>query len=78
MKYIQTPARLEVVEQELAGHPDQQFAGYILTGLSQGFRIGFQHTSNSLHQAACNMLITEPRVVSNYARNELLTGRLME
>jgi len=43
---ISTPARVEVWQWELAGHPDQAFAKYVLQGLEQGFRVGFRYTSN--------------------------------
>ena len=65
LEHIQTPARLDIWKRELAGHPDQQFARFILKGLSSGFRIGFQHQSSRLHQAGVNMRITEPQVVSD-------------
>ena len=78
MRHIQTPATLEVWRRELAGHPDQQFARYIMGGLSQGFRIGFQHGTSTLRQAAGNMPITEPGVVSDYIKEELGTGGLVE
>ena len=78
MTHIQTPARLEVWKQLLANHPDQKFAGFILEGLSAGFRVGFQHGSSLLRQASRNMRITEPQVVSDYIRDELQAGRLVE
>ena len=78
MKHIQTPARLEVWKQLLASHPDQQFAGLILEGLSSGFRVGFQHHSSQLRQANSNMRITQPQVVSDYIKDELQAGRLVE
>ena len=70
--------QMGVWRHELAGHPDQQFARYIMGGLSQGFRIGFQHGTSTLRQAAGNMPIKEPEVVSVYIKEELGAERLVE
>lgn len=78
MKHIQTPAIAAVWEKQLAGHPDRQFVRYILQGLDQGFRIGFQHSSSRLQQAGSNMWIKDPKVVSDYIAEELAVGRLVE
>ena len=59
-------------------HPDQQFARYILHGLSQGFRIGFQHQSGRLRQSHSNMPIADPHVVTEYIMAELAANRLVE
>ena len=78
LKHIQTPAITEVWEKELVGHPVPQFARYILQCLSQGFRIGFQHRSSRLQQAVGNMVVADPKVVSDYIGEELAAGRLVE
>lgn len=77
-KHIQTPAIIEAWTKELAGHPDQQFARYILQDLTQGFHIGFDHSLSRLQQAGGNMLITDPRVVLEYIAAELSANRLVE
>ena len=77
-KHIQTPAIAAVWEEALAGHPDRQFVSYVLQGWNQGFRIGFQHSSSSLRQAASNMPINNPEVVSGYIAEELSAGRLIK
>ena len=61
LKHILTPAIIEVWEKELVGHPDPQFARYILQGLSQGFCIGFQHGSSRHQQAVSNMAVQTRR-----------------
>ena len=45
---IVTPLQVEVWEAGLAAHPDRQFAEYILQGLRQGFRIGFDRAKTHL------------------------------
>ena len=69
---ISTPARVEVWQQELAGHPDQAFTKYVLQGLEQGFRVGFRYTSNLIPNKR-NMLsaVQHPQVVRNYLKEEL-------
>ena len=43
LSLIQTPLVSQARETALAEHPDRAFTMYILEGLHQGFRIGFQH-----------------------------------
>ena len=38
-----TPLNLAAWVQELENHPDQEVAQYLLQGISQGFRIGFNY-----------------------------------
>ena len=33
---------VSVWKEELSSHPDQQYANFIITGLEEGFRIGFK------------------------------------
>lgn len=73
---IQTPVRLTAWQKGLANHPDQRFAKYVLQGLSEGFRVGFQYQTNQLQQSHRNMLITQPTVVGEYILNELEANRL--
>ena len=76
---INSPVRLSVWQEELARHPDQAFAQYIIQGLSQGFRIGYQHKTSSLKPAKYNMLSASqhPDVVSSYLHEELSLNRVV-
>ena len=38
-----TPIFVSALWSAMQHHPDQRFAGYILSGLTNGFRIGFDH-----------------------------------
>ena len=40
-----TLLRVDEWEQSLTRHPDSLFAGYIVRGLREGFRIGFRRAS---------------------------------
>ena len=65
-----------MASQTIAGHPDQGFAHYILAGLQQGFRIGFNHGSASLRQGEGNMKCDNPQAVADYLQAELEANRL--
>ena len=60
-------------------HPDQQYAKYIHTGLSQGFRIGFDMDRTSLKSSThSHPSATDNQVlVSEYIRSEVECGRLV-
>ena len=47
LTHIQSPLRKSLCEWQthLRDHPDQQFADYVVLGLQDGFRIGFDHAS---------------------------------
>ena len=62
----------------LREHPDQYFAGYVLDGLRNGFRIGFDHTA-PLRSARRNMpsAAEHPEVIDNYVNGERADGRIL-
>ena len=69
---INTPGKLEVWQKELEGHPDKVFSHYILQGLEQGFRVGFDYTSNLLPSKRNMLPAAQHReVVSGYLGEEL-------
>ena len=74
-----TPLRLQAWRKELVGHPDRDFVDYILCGLEQGFRIGFNKQSVQLKCRQGNMLSAseQPEVVENYQQEELRADRVI-
>ena len=70
---ITNPLVSSIWEQELKDHPDRQFAAYMVNGIKQGFRVGFDHNK---HLASCssNMVsaLDHPDVVNDYLQQELL------
>ena len=52
---IATPLQLQIWEDLLQGYPDQKFAQYIVSGLRNGFRIGFNQEAR-LKAGTHNML----------------------
>ena len=74
-----TPVRSTVLSRYLASHPDQQFARYIIQGITHGFRIGFNIPSSQLRSSSRNhpsSLVNE-RVVSTYIAEEVTFGRMV-
>ena len=62
----------------LSGHPDRALAGFLLRGLSEGFRIGF-FRSAPLRGATRNMLsaLQHPEVVESYLEKECSLQRML-
>lgn len=78
LEEITCPLITQVWEQELKGYPDKQFAQYILAGIKNGFRIGFNYTAVKLTDSSNNMLsaIEHPEVVDEYLDAELEHQRM--
>ena len=76
---VVTPLKVHAWERELAAHPDQEFAAYILKGIKQGFRIGFNRSSVQLRCRQGNMhsASEQPEVVENYLQEESRAGRVI-
>ena len=78
LRHIESPIRVRVWKQSLSEHPDQQFAHYILKGLEEGFRIGFQYKHAQLKQCSSNLVVKDPLVVSEYLDTEFSLNRLIK
>ena len=70
---------LSAWEYYMRRHPDGQFRRYIMTGIEQGFHIGFARSS-PLRPAGRNhpSAVAHPSQVTNYIHAELEGGRLLE
>ena len=69
-------------EEMLAHHPDRRFVEYLMSGIKEGFRIGFRRLESekkSLSSARKNMYSTVdyPHVVRDYLRDELKRGTVL-
>ena len=74
-----TPLKLAQWEHMLAHHPDREYVGYILSGIQEGFRVGYERGVHRLGSARKNMKSVEenPQVVSDYLeaeKREVLLG----
>ena len=74
---ITSPFSPDAWEDVLTTHPDRAYVSYLLSGLKQGFRIGFDRRHH-LIQAKDIMPSTKnnPDVVTAYLRNEAQARRI--
>ena len=75
---IVTPLSLTAWAQSLHSHPDKGFTNFVIAGLANGFRIGFNPALVSLGSAHSNMrsALDHPQTVSEYLSGEKATGRI--
>ena len=73
-----TPINAEKLQHELYFHPDQTQADYVISGLSNGFHLGFNPRAVSLKSARQNMpsASLQPSVIDQYLLTELEKGRV--
>lgn len=66
-------------EANLRHHPDSAFAEFILQGLREGFRIGFDYSRRDCRSSRRNMSSarSHPQVISRYVQEELSQRRLV-
>ena len=72
---IDTSLRWTTWAAQLANHPDRQFVNYILSGIHDGFRIGFCR-SYPLQYSGQNLHILRPSLVSDYLAREVQLHRM--
>ena len=77
LSHIRTPLIMGAWRAALNHHPDSAFADYILRGLSQGFRVGFQYGVCSVQQESANMWVKDEQVVTEYIKKEVEADRLI-
>ena len=75
---ITSPLQWRVWDEALRDHPDQRFRSYIVTGLRDGFRIGFQGARSGC-TVTKNMRSAEEKadVISRYLQEECASGRVL-
>ena len=75
---IHTPLIIHSWRKALSSHPNQPLVEFFLKGISQGFRIGFNHLPNELKPARKNLAgaLQHPQVVEEYLSAELLHHRV--
>ena len=78
IKSIVTPLDWEVWDAKLAKHPDQQFRQYIVSGIRNGFRIGFDY-QRPLKSSRRNMpsVASQPQAIREYLAVECAAGRIL-
>ena len=75
---ISSPLALQEWEKVWASHLDRAFTSYLLHGIKEGFRVGFNR-SFPLRSAKANIRLAaeHPDVVSQYLREEVELGRVL-
>ena len=78
LRSVRSPLSPTAWAAALSGHPDRALAGFLLRGLSEGFRIGF-FRSAPLRGATRNMLsaLQHPEVVESYLEKECSLQRML-
>ena len=78
MRAVHTPLSWQEWDRSLSCHPDQQFRQYIVNGIRQGFRLGFDY-AHVIRSSSHNMPSTSehPQVVSEYLAAECSHGRVV-
>lgn len=74
-----SPLRAATWQDALLRHPDEQFRQFLVRGLREGFRLGYQATRSRLHTAKRNMpsAYEHPEVIDAYLSSECLLGRVL-
>ena len=72
-----SPLQIDHFAHELASHPNQAQVAYVLDGIRNGFRVGFQ-AHQRLHSASKNKVsaLANPQVIDAYLDNEVRLGRV--
>ena len=75
---IATPLNLQAWRTALSDHPDRQFASYILSGIENGFRVGF-NCDQPLHSVSknCPSADAHPQVITEYTTEEAAAGHFI-
>ena len=76
--HLVSPLQFSHFQAELGDYPDQTAAAYVLTGLREGFHIGFETSSVTLRSASSNMrsALVHPSVIDAYLETEVSHGRV--
>ena len=77
LKQITTPLDSALWEEALSSHPDKQFAEYVVSGIKEGFRIGFNYGCKVV-SSKNDMLsaLENPQVIEDYLQNEVQLNRM--
>ena len=76
---VRSPLQWEVWQEHLRSHPDRDYAEYLICGLRDGFRIGFDYQGHKSRSSRENMrsAVERPEVVRECIEKECIAGRLL-
>ena len=70
-----SPLILSQWQQELYHHPDKRYTKYILQGIEEGFKIGFNN-SHVLQSSTSNLPTPNPSIITDYLAKEVFLNRM--
>jgi len=75
---VSTPLIPSTWEALLTSHPNRQLVQFFMSGISQGFRIGFKQPKKTLKSAKRNLgcALDYPETVTKYLADEIVLGRV--
>ena len=75
---VSTPLPWQAWDRKLASHPDQCFRKYIVSGLRDGFRVGFDY-AHYCRRSKHNLLSAtdQPQIIRDYLAEECAAGRVV-
>ena len=76
---VNMPLQVTEWNRAMASHPDREFVEYLLRGIREGFRIGYNHRGHTCRPASKNMLSARqnPQVVEEYLAKAVKEGRVI-
>ena len=80
MNAINTPLDWREWDRCLADHPDERFRRYIVNGIREGFRVGYDYRrAGQIRSAQGNMSSTQehPEIIRDYLAKECSEGRVL-
>ena len=68
LDHIVTPLSLQSWQASLANHPDRAFVNWVVAGIQDGFRIGYDYTCGRPKSSRRNLIsaLEKPRVIREY------------
>ena len=75
---VNTPLDVSNWNKLLADHPNRPLVDFFITGITEGFRIGFKEQSTPLKSAKRNLsyALQHPKTVENYLSEEITHGHV--
>ena len=79
LSQVHTPLVLQCWQQHLRDYPDTTFATYLLEGIANGFRIGFNYQQHGCRSAKRNMISANQHqsVIDDYLAKECSVRRII-
>ena len=79
LDHIVTPLSWRSWQASLANHPDRAFVNWVVAGIRDGFRIGYDYSRGRPKSSRRNLIsaLEKPQVIREYLARECAGGRIM-